>query len=78
MRLQLQEISESAQDVQEVFPELVITKSDGTLTMNYIGLIAPMIETIKAQQAEIELLKARLDALESSANSGNDKETGEQ
>ena len=62
-----------AQDVQPVFPELVITRDDGSLALNYIGLIAPMVESIKALKAENEDLKARLDALEQ-----QQKQTGEQ
>jgi hypothetical protein len=63
----------AAQEVQEVFPELVRTASDemGTLSVNYIGLIAPMVEAMKVQQAQIraleernEMLLRRLEALE--------------
>ena len=56
----------SAQDVQKVFPELVgtVDPASGTLGVNYQGLIAPMIEAIKEQQAEIDALKARIEALE--------------
>lgn len=60
-----------AQDVQEIFPELVQESSGGTLSLNYTGLIAPMIEAMKEQQAQIEDLKAmnaalvtRIEALE--------------
>jgi hypothetical protein len=60
-----------AQDVQEVFPELVQESSGGTLSLNYTGLIAPMIEAMKEQQAQIDELKAmnaalvsRIEALE--------------
>lgn len=77
-----------AQDVQPVFPELVKTHEDGMLSLNYVGLIAPMIETAKSQQslietqqAQIDMLKARLDALEARYGTGFDdpeQETGEQ
>jgi hypothetical protein len=60
-----------AQDVEPYFPVLVQPLPDGTKTMNYVGLIAPMVEAIKEQQGEIDTLKAqnkaieaRLDALE--------------
>jgi hypothetical protein len=60
-----------AQDVEPVFPELVNTKADGMKTLNYIGMIGPLVEATKAQQALIEAqrqtidsLTARLDALE--------------
>lgn len=56
----------SAQDVQKVFPELVSPVSqNGTLGVNYSGLIAPMIEAIKEQQAQIEALKAEIEFLKS-------------
>lgn len=55
----------SAQNVREVFPDLVHeVNSSGTLGVNYNGLIAPMIEAIKELKAENEMLKARLEALE--------------
>ncbi|MBD3754135.1 MAG: tail fiber domain-containing protein [Gammaproteobacteria bacterium] len=55
----------SAQDVQKVFPELVHQiDEDGSLGVSYDGLIAPMIEAIKEQQAQIEVLRARIDELE--------------
>lgn len=56
-----------AQDVEKVFPELVITDGDGMKSVNYIGLIPVLIEAIKEQQIqidkqskEIEILKAAL------------------
>lgn len=62
-----------AQDVQEVFPELVKEvpvadpassqkdKSDGTaLSLNYIALIPVLVKAIQEQQAQIDDLKARL------------------
>jgi hypothetical protein len=66
-----------AQDVEPVFPELVRESGSGTLSLNYSGLIAPMIEAIKELKAESEMLKAenemlkaRLDALEQQQQSG--------
>ncbi len=53
-----------AQEVERVFPELVTTGDDGYMAMNYIGLIAPMVEAMKDQQTQIEALKARIEALE--------------
>ncbi len=43
-----------AQDVEKVFPELVHTDNAGLKTLEYGNLIAPLIEAIKAQQAQIE------------------------
>ncbi len=48
-----------AQDVQQIFPELVATTSptaltpNGTLTLNYIGLISPIVRSIQALASEV-------------------------
>ena len=47
-----------AQEVEKVFPELV-SESDGKKTVQYGNLVAPLIEAVKAQQEEIEDLKAQ-------------------
>ena len=58
-----------AQDVEEIFPELVYTSDDeiGTKSVNYDGMIAPLLEAVKElkvqnelQQKEIELLKSKI------------------
>jgi len=49
-----------AQDVQKIFPELVVTDQDGYLGIDYSGLIPVLIEAIKEQQAEIEALKEQI------------------
>lgn len=56
----------SAQDVQAVFPELVgvVEPDNGTLGVNYQGLMAPMIEAMKEQQLRIEALESRIGELE--------------
>ena len=50
-----------AQEVESIFPELVQVDSDGMRTMNYTGLIAPMIEAIKEQQKQIAIFSIRLE-----------------
>ncbi|MDN3492728.1 tail fiber domain-containing protein [Winogradskyella bathintestinalis] len=54
-----QKIGLLAQDVQAVFPQLVkeANNAEGTLSVNYQGLIPVLINAIKEQQAEIEELK---------------------
>jgi len=53
-----------AQAVQKIFPELVSTTSataltpDGTLTLNYEGLISPIVAAIQALGAELASLEA--------------------
>lgn len=50
-----------AQNVENVFPEVVYTdKSTGKKTVNYGALAAPMIEAMKEQQAMIEQLQAQV------------------
>ncbi|MFN3827129.1 MAG: tail fiber domain-containing protein [Micavibrio sp.] len=55
-----------AQDLQTIFPELVRvdeTSPENYLSVNYIGMIAPMIEATKELKAENEALKAELASL---------------
>ncbi len=50
-----------AQEVEKIFPFLVDTdKITGKKTVNYVGLIAPLIESVKTLKAENEMLKAQL------------------
>jgi hypothetical protein len=51
-----------AQDVQKVLPELVKEADDkeGTLSVNYQGLIPVLINAIKEQQEQIDELKQLL------------------
>lgn len=46
-----------AQDVRPVFPSLIHENPEGMLSMNYMGLFAPMVEAIKEQNALIVELK---------------------
>ena len=50
-----------AQEVETIFPEVVQMGDDGMRTINYSGLIAPMIEAIKQQQEQISILSMRLE-----------------
>lgn len=53
-----------AQEVEEVFPEMVSTdKNTGLKAVEYGNLVAPLIEAIKAQQVEIEALRAEIERL---------------
>ena len=60
-----------AQDVEKVFPEVVVVDSDGNYGMAYQNLVAPMVEAIKelnqkneAQAKTIEKLIERIESLE--------------
>lgn len=53
-----------AQQVQQVFPELVSTTSataltpNGTLGLNYLGLIAPIVKAVQTLSSEVQSLTA--------------------
>jgi hypothetical protein len=50
-----------AQEVAEVYPDTVsYDEKNDRYSLNYISLIAPMIESIKALKAEVETLKSEL------------------
>jgi hypothetical protein len=51
-----------AQEVQELFPELVKTKNDEmhSLSVNYMGFIAPLIETSRQLKTQNEELRSEL------------------
>jgi hypothetical protein len=54
-----QQLGFLAQDVQQIFPELVgktaptILTPDGTLTLNYLGLIAPLVKAVQELASEV-------------------------
>lgn len=47
-----------AQEVDKVFPELVSTDQEGMMGVNYMGLIAVLIEALKEQQNQVQQLFA--------------------
>ena len=54
-----------AQEVEAVFPEIVLTNSEGVKTVRYDRLVAPLIEAVKEQNKLINDLKTRIEILES-------------
>lgn len=46
-----------AQEVEQVIPEVVTTKADGTKTVNYQAIVGLLIESIKELKEEIDALK---------------------
>lgn len=48
-----------AQDLQKLYPDLVYEDNNGYLSVNYIGIIPLLIESIKELNAEVETLKAK-------------------
>ncbi|QSQ23220.1 tail fiber domain-containing protein [Pyxidicoccus parkwayensis] len=51
-----------AQEVEEVFPEVIDEGPNGMKGISYARLVAPLIEAIKAQQQQLEELRAALRA----------------
>ena len=49
-----------AQELQEVYPELVIRNTDGYLAIDYINMVPYLIKTIQEQQEEISNLKQEI------------------
>jgi hypothetical protein len=53
----------TTQDVEKVYPDLV-EGEEGTKTLQYSGIIAPLVEAIKELSTDIETLKTKVAALE--------------
>ena len=58
-----QKIGVLAQEIQEVFPELVTEDGNEMLAVNYQGLVPVLINALKDQQNEIDELKDMVQAL---------------
>ena len=56
-----------AQEVEEVFPELVDTGEDGYKTLAYQNMVGFLVEVNKEQQKEIKSMEARIKVLEEKA-----------
>ena len=59
-----QKIGVLAQDIQEVFPELVSEDNEGILSVNYQGLIPVLINALKEQEQKFRLQEERYQAQE--------------
>jgi hypothetical protein len=59
-----QTIGVLAQDIQEVFPELVTTDDNDMLAVNYQGLVPVLINALKEQDAKVKEQEERLARLE--------------
>lgn len=63
------QIGFKAQDIQQVFPELVETDAAGMLSVNYIGFVPHLVEAVKALSAENQLLKQENEQMRASLES---------
>ncbi|MFO7370173.1 MAG: tail fiber domain-containing protein [Bacteroidales bacterium] len=50
----------SAQEVQKIFPDLVMKDDNGYLSVDYIGLIPVLVEALKEQQMQIDELEKKV------------------
>ena len=57
---QNKQIGLMAQEVQDVYPELVREDKEGTLSVNYSGFVPLLIESLKEQKVKIEKLEEEL------------------
>ena len=59
-------LSISAQEVEEVIPQVVLTADDEmqTKSVDYGNIVGLLIEAIKEQQEEIEALKNKINLIE--------------
>lgn len=53
-----------AQEVEAVFPELVVTTAEGVKRVNYTGLVGVVIEAVKELKAKNDALEKRVAELE--------------
>ena len=58
-----------AQELQQVFPELVDTDSNGYLKVNYLQLVPVLLQALKEQQGQVELLEGKMAAITQQNNS---------
>jgi hypothetical protein len=56
-----------AQDLEQVYPELVTTKENGFKAVNYAQLVPALVEAIKEQQSMIADLQEQVNALQHAA-----------
>jgi hypothetical protein len=72
-----QQIGLIAQELKEVFPQLVKEDKEGYLAVNYQGMVPVLLEAIKEQQNRIEQLENKVQSL-ISTNANDLKQTNSQ
>ncbi len=70
---EFKEIGFLAQEMQEVFPELVVEGKEGILSINYIGLIPVIIEALKEQKLTIDEQKELIQELQKEIQASKNK-----
>jgi len=60
----------SAQELQKVYPELVMEQGDGSLVVNYVEMVPLLLRSIQELKAEVEELKASETVRRSPVQSG--------
>lgn len=64
-----------AQELQEVYPNLVYEKDDGYLAVNYVELVPVLMQAIKELKSEVDELKSSAGKASRSPRSENEQET---
>jgi hypothetical protein len=64
-----------AQEVKEIYPDLVYADEQGYLSINYIGLIPVLVESLREQQLQIERLEKAINSLLSEQSEINNSGT---
>lgn len=49
-----------AQELEEIYPELVHTNDDGYKSVNYVNMVIPLTQAVKELDAENQELKAEI------------------
>ena len=63
-----QKIGVLAQEIKEVFPELVTEDDNEMLAVNYQGLVPVLINALKEQQSEIDTYRDEVSELKEMVN----------
>jgi len=62
------QIGFSAQEIEKLFPEMVQTDAEGYKSVDYSRMTPVLVEAIKEQQTQIELLKRKIEKLEKNSH----------
>lgn len=57
-----------AQELQEIYPDLVYTDGEGSLGVDYIGLVPILIKAVQSQQKKIEDFEEKINLLTKEIN----------